>query len=106
MSLHFILRRTEQSNKTPVESLRHYVNVRQSDWAEHLMHVEIMMNNSINATTGKTSTELLFGTSFPLCKSVSDIVPAVTDYLEQIRESTVIARDNYVAAKTKTYGRQ
>src|SRR5436190_6970010 len=45
---------SQRSNKTMIESLRHYVNLRQSDWADHLIHVEAAMNNSVNATTGKT----------------------------------------------------
>ena len=31
---------SERSNKTLIESLRHYVNIRQTDWVEHLVHVE------------------------------------------------------------------
>jgi transposase InsO family protein len=52
---------SERSNKTMIEALRHYVNLRHSDWADHLIHVEAAMNNSVNATTGKTPTELVYG---------------------------------------------
>src|SRR5437762_7339905 len=52
---------SERSNKTMIESLRQYVNLRQSDWADHLIHVEAAMNNSVNATTGKTPTEMVYG---------------------------------------------
>jgi len=52
---------SEKSNKTTIESLRHYVNLRQSDWADHLIHVEAAVNNSVNATMGKTPTELVYG---------------------------------------------
>jgi hypothetical protein len=51
-----------RSNKTAIESVPHYVSVRQHDWSEHLIHVELAMNNSVNATTGMTPTELLYGT--------------------------------------------
>jgi hypothetical protein len=93
---------SERSNKTLIESLRHYVNERQTDWADHLIAVEMCMNNSKNATTGKAPTELLFGTPIRLTPPVrtSNTVPAVTDFLERIRESTAIARDNHVVAKT------
>src|SRR5947207_1139672 len=57
---------SECSNKTAIKSLRHYVNVRQTDWADHLIHVEMVMNNSVNATTSKTPTELLYGTHIHL----------------------------------------
>jgi hypothetical protein len=34
-----------------IEAIRAYVNRRQTDWAEHLVHVELAMNNLTNATT-------------------------------------------------------
>ena len=67
------------------------------------MHVEIVMNNSVNATTGKALNELLYGTTirlFPTIQAKSTSVPAVTNYIEQIQESIAIAKDNHVAAKT------
>ena len=95
---------SERSNKTFIEALRLYVNVRQSDWAKHLMHVEIVMNNSVNATTGKAPNELLYGTTvrlFPTVNPNSTNVPAVADYIERIQESIAIARDNHTVAKTR-----
>ena len=95
---------SERSNKTFIEALRHYVNVRQTDWAKHLMHVEIVMNNSINAITGKAPNELLYGTTvrlFPAINPRSTNVPAVADYIAAIQESIAIARDDYTVAKTK-----
>ena len=50
---------SERSNKTAIEALGHYLNTRQDDWSEHLIHVETAMNNSVNATTGKSPMELL-----------------------------------------------
>jgi hypothetical protein len=96
---------SERSNKTVIEALRHYVNVRQSDWADHLIHVETVMNNSVNATTSKTPTELLYGTSIRLFPSPMDKtsinVPAVADYIDKIEESIAIARDHHAEAKTR-----
>ena len=95
---------SERSNKTLIEALRHYVNVRQSDWAKHLMHVEIVMNNSVNTTTGKAPNELLYGTTvrlFPAINPSSTNVPAVANYIEKVQESIAIARDNHTVAKTK-----
>ena len=68
------------------------------------MHVEIVMNNSVNATTGMAPNELLYGTTvwlFPTIQAKSTSVPAVADYIERIQESIAIARDNHAIAKTK-----
>jgi len=62
------------------------------------------MNNSINATTGKSPTELLYGTHLRLFAhpiNTSSTVPAVTDFLEKIDESVQLAKDHYVIAKTR-----
>ena len=98
---------SERSNKTVIEALRHYVNLRHSDWVEHLIHVEAAMNNSVNATTGKSPTELVFGTTlhlFPLpqdlAKPVQDI-PSVSEYIQRIQDYIAMARDRHAAAKTK-----
>src|SRR5205814_10559152 len=90
---------SERSNKTAIEALRSYVNRRQTDWMDHLIHVETAMNNSINATTKMTPTQLLFGTSIRLFPSfrpkVDTHVPAVAEFIERINESVAIANDNH-----------
>jgi len=95
---------SERSNNTAIEALRSYVDRRQPDWMDHLIHVETAMNNSINATTKMTPTQLLFGTSirlFPSFRSKVDThVPAVAEFIERINESVAIAKDNHLAAKT------
>jgi Reverse transcriptase (RNA-dependent DNA polymerase)/RNase H-like domain found in reverse transcriptase/Integrase zinc binding domain/Chromo (CHRromatin Organisation MOdifier) domain/Integrase core domain len=95
---------SERSNKTAIEAVRHYVNTRQTDWADHLIHVETAMNNSVNATTKMSPTELLYGSPirlFPTAKTTSKSdVPAVTDYIERIQDSIAIARDRHLDAKT------
>jgi hypothetical protein len=98
---------SERSNKTMIEALRHYVNLRHTDWADHLVHVEAAMNNSVNATTGKTPTELVFGAPLRLFPSPRDLakptqdVPAVSDYIQRIQDNIALARDRHAAAKTK-----
>jgi len=97
---------SERSNKTVIESLRHYVSTHQTDWAEHLIHVETVMNNSVNATTSKTPTELLYGTPirlFPVPIENRDtiLIPSVGEYLERIEMSIAIARDRHAEAKTQ-----
>jgi len=96
---------SEQSNKTIIESLRQYVNVRQSDWPDHLIHVETAMNNSVNATTGKTPTELLYGCPirlFPAPVAKDDItIQATADYIAKSEDSITSARDRHAEAKTR-----
>ena len=76
---------SERSNKTAIESLRQYINTCQTDWADHLVYVVSAMNNSVNATTTKTPTKLLYGTSLRLIPASIDPtseVPAVTAFLD------------------------
>src|SRR5579859_7741213 len=99
---------SERSNKTAIEALRHYVNQRQTDWMDHLIHVETQMNNSVNATTNFSPTELVFGSQLHLFPTFREedidtsatTVPAVTKHLDRIVESIAIARDNHLTAKT------
>src|SRR5437773_4039056 len=80
---------SERSNKTAIEALWNYVNRRQSDWMDHLIHVGTAMNNSVNAMTKMTPTQLLFGTSIRLFPSfgprtIDTRVPAVFKFIERI----------------------
>ena len=62
------------------------------------------MNNSVNATTTKTPTELLYGAPLRLIPAPIDPnseVPAVTAFLDQIQESIAITQDQHTAAKTR-----
>ena len=98
-------RSSEQSNKTAIEALRSYINRHQTNWMDHLIYVETAMNNSINATTKMTPTQLLFGTRIRLFSSfrlsaIDNHVSAVTEFIQQINESVAIAKDNHLAAKT------
>jgi hypothetical protein len=105
---------SERSNKTMIEALRHYVNLRHSNWADHLIHIEAAVNNSVNATTGKTPTEVLYGTTLRLFPSPRDLakpnldVPVVLDYIHRIQDNIALARDGHAKVKTKqtTYANQ
>jgi len=95
---------SERSNKTAIEALYHYVNIRQNNWSEHLIHVETAMNNSINMTTGRSLMELLYGTHVRLIPHPTDAfgpVPAVIDFLKKINESVQLAKDHHVIAKIR-----
>jgi len=97
---------SERSNRTIIQALRNYVNRRQTDWSKHLVHVEVVMNNSVNATTELTPTELLYGSPIRLFPTLDETdvnniqLPAVRDYVDRIMESISIARDNHITAKT------
>jgi hypothetical protein len=76
-----------------IEALRHFVNLRHSDWADDSIHVEAAMNNSVKATSGKTPNEMVYGTSLRLFPSPRDLaksnldVPAVSDYIQRIQDN-------------------
>ena len=63
------------------------------------------MNNSVNATTSKTLTELLYSTPIWLFPTPTNgnatTIPAVDEYISKIEESIAIARDRHAEAKTR-----
>ena len=97
---------SERSNKTIIQALRNYVNRHQMDWSKHLIHVEVVMNNSVNATTELTPTELLYGSPIRLFPTLDETdvngiqLPTVREYVDRIMESISIAKDNHITAKT------
>ena len=67
------------------------------------MHIETAMNNSINATTGKSPMELRYGTHVRLIPHPADTcstIPAVTEFLEKIDESIQLVKDRHIIVKT------
>ena len=77
------------------------------DWADHLIHVEAAMNNSVNAMTGKLPTEMVFGSTLHLFPSPHDLakpthdVPAVSDYIQAIQDNVALDRDCHAEGKMK-----
>jgi transposase InsO family protein len=95
---------SERSNKTIIEALRHYVNKRQDDWTDHLPRVIASMNRSVSATTGYSPYELVFGEPPPLWNLPEDSeerVPEVKEFLDNIQNSVIIAKDNLTVARTR-----
>ena len=94
---------SEHSNKTTMEALYHYINTHQNDWSNYLVHVEMAMNNLINATMNKLPMELLYRTYIRLIFHQVDTFNAIL-YRQQlpdkINESIWITKDYYIA---KTY---
>ena len=73
-----------------IESLHHYVNLQHMDWVEHQIHVEAVMNNSVNVMTRLFLNEVvyssplyLFLSPWDLAKPLQD-VPFMTDYIRRI----------------------
>jgi len=73
---------------------------------DHLIHVKTAINNSVNATTKMTPTQLLFGTSIQLFPrfgpNIDTKVPAASEFIERINESIAIAKDNHFNGENKT----
>ena len=66
-----------------------------------------MMNNSINATTEKISTEMIYETLLRLFFSSRDLIKvnldisAVSNYIQHIQENIIFVRDCHAEDKTK-----
>ena len=64
------------------------------------------MNNSVNAITELSPTELLYGSPIRLFPTLDETdidniqLPTVKDYVDRIMESISIAKDNHITAKT------
>jgi len=56
---------SERTNQTVEIALRHLVNVRKNNWASCLAEVEFTMNNTVNASTGKSPMQFLAGMNAP-----------------------------------------
>jgi hypothetical protein len=84
---------SERSNKIVIEIIRHYVSVRQHDWSEYLIYIELTMNNSMNTIMGMTPTELLYGIILRLIPHLANTqsdFPAGVEFLERIDKSMVL----------------
>ncbi len=56
---------TERANRTLEELLRHYVNLEEGDWDEHLCMAEFAINSSKATTTGVSPFKMLYGREVP-----------------------------------------
>jgi hypothetical protein len=74
---------------------------------DHLIHFEAAMNNSVNATTSKLLTEMVFGMTLRLFSSFHDLakrthdVLAIPNYIQVIQDNVAIAQDRHAEAKMK-----
>ena len=69
--------------------------------------MEIIMNNSINATTEKISTEMIYEISLQLFLSLKDLtkmnldISAISNYIQHIQENIILIRNHYIEIKMK-----
>ena len=98
---------SERFNKTMIEVLCYYVNLWYSDWTNHLIHMKVAMNNSVNATIEKTSTEMIYETSLRLFLSFRDLakvnldISTISDYIQHIQENITLIRNHHAKIKMK-----
>jgi hypothetical protein len=76
---------SERTNQVVEIALRHFVNEHQNDWANHLGQIQFSMNNSPNASTGKSPSELLMAYQ---PRSTIDIPTAHLPLTGKAREAT------------------
>jgi hypothetical protein len=97
----------ERLNRTLEETLRAYVNHRQSDWDDLLPVVEFTINNAKHASTGYSPFELTYGQG-PMSpailsnsRSIDSTAPSVDEFLERMRTLTKIARKELERAQNR-----
>jgi hypothetical protein len=83
--------------------LRAFVGYQQNDWDLALATAEFACNNAPNASTGMSPFHMNYGRDpynpYAAITNIPDEVPATTDFLELLRNSTKIATDALVLAK-------
>ena len=86
----------ERQNKTLLENLRSFVNARQDDWEENIPPYEFAYNNSFNPNLGDTPFFLSHGRrpTLPIAVSSSTRSPAVDDFIQNLQNRIIAARDH------------
>lgn len=97
---------TERANRTLEDMLRAFVHHRHDDWDEHLDTAEFAVNNSVQASTGFTPFQLVYGTHVPTALSVSlpassSNNPTADEFLRTRQEALETAKKNLLAAQKK-----
>ncbi|GEM07180.1 hypothetical protein Rt10032_c02g1197 [Rhodotorula toruloides] len=93
--------RSERTNKTVIQVLRHYVSRQQKDWMCFLPTTEYVITAAENASTGNTPFELVLGFTPSLSPrhSIPSNVPAVDSLLDErnmkikeVREALAVSK--------------
>src|SRR5262249_34691430 len=97
---------SERMNRTIEEVLRHYVNSRKNDWEDHLPLAEFAFNKSVNASTGRSPFEVVYGcvprSPFEALVPSEGDPPAVVEVLR--RQKAVV--DDVIKSMQKAQERQ
>src|SRR3954453_19049567 len=87
---------TERANRTLEDMLRAFVSYQQDDWDNHLSSAEFACNNAPNASTGMSPFRMNYGRDpynpYSAIKQQPDKIPAVTEFLETLSNTTKIAK--------------
>jgi hypothetical protein len=94
---------SERTNQTVEVALRYLVNVRRTDWAEHISEVEFHINNTTNVSSGASPMEFLTGVNARTVDTVAlpSTPPAVRNWTQRRQEIRNEARDAIVYAQAK-----
>jgi len=98
---------TERANRTLEEMLRAYVNLRQSDWDEHLVAAEFALNSAKQASTGFSPFYLNCGreVSVPLDLAIEEArlskTPEAAETIRTLHQALEQARSNLVKAQQR-----
>jgi Integrase zinc binding domain len=94
---------TERTNRTILQTLRHYVNRNGSNWAKYITTVEFAINSAINSSTGKAPFEIVYGYLPRILPPAiyDDSTPAAMDFVEARMLHHLEAQDAVIAAKTE-----
>ena len=104
---------TERANRTLEDMLRHFVSPSQDDWDRKLPLCEFAINNAWNSSTGESAFFLNYG-EHPVTPAslnvegvgdstafVSQKLPAVKDFLENMQEVLQSAKEKLEAAQSR-----
>lgn len=95
---------SEREIRTLITALRAYCNERRDDWDECLDALELGFNCSVQASTGRTPFEMLYGSNprLPVDIALDAIrVPAAVDRAEAIRRAVQFGRDHLLTAQQR-----
>lgn len=86
--IHHTLGACERTHRTLATRLTPYMNKQGTNWDQYLLAVVFAMNNAVNASTGYSPCEVIFGyrPKFPLANHSADLqtIPInIRDYLKQ-----------------------
>ena len=94
---------TERTNKVLEDMLRHWVNATQDNWDDLLDCAEFAINNAYNKSTGSTPFRLNYGQDplTPLSIEAETKIPAVEDFVHEMKESLIKAKQSLLAAQSR-----